>query len=90
MGSLLENCKCLPTSDVTPEVALNPDQGSGIKETKTRRNSRVRYRNSAVNAAKAAYYTGHKSWPDMEKLACLRSKISVRLEKCRKFNIGGD
>jgi len=90
MGSLLENCKCLPTSDVTPEVALNPDHGSGIKETKSRRNSRVKYWNSEVNAARADDSTGHKCWPDTETLTCLCSKISVHLGKYRKFNIGGD
>jgi len=60
MGSLLENCKCLPTLDVTPEEVLNPDHGSGMKETKSRRNSRDEYWNSEVNSAEAEDSTGHK------------------------------
>jgi len=67
----LENCEYLPTLDVTPEVALNPDHGSGIKETKSSRDSRVKYRNSEVNAARAEESTGHKCRPDIETLSCL-------------------
>jgi len=66
MGSLLGNIECLPTLDVTPEVALNPDHESGIKETKSVGNSIVTYRNSDVNAARAEENTGHKCRTDTE------------------------
>ena len=73
MGCLLEKCECLPTWDVTQEVAINTERESGVKELKSTRNSRVRKRNSEVNAARAEENTDHKCRTDVETFDILRT-----------------